>query len=98
MPGPGGRVRRHPPRQLEKKYKNAAKELIWQWFFPAPTLTFVPALREQRRYHVHESHVQSAVKEAAGRAAIPKRVFPHSFRQNAECREMRSEACRCISA
>jgi hypothetical protein len=20
------------PRQLEKKYKNAAKELIWQWF------------------------------------------------------------------
>ena len=37
------------PRQLEKKYKNAAKEFIWQWFFPAPTLTFVPALREQRR-------------------------------------------------
>src|ERR1017187_1746791 len=29
------------PRQLEKKYKNAAKELIWQWFFPAPTLTFI---------------------------------------------------------
>ncbi|MCK7504595.1 MAG: hypothetical protein MZV70_11250 [Desulfobacterales bacterium] len=20
---------------LEKKYRNAAKELIWQWFFPA---------------------------------------------------------------
>lgn len=30
------------PRQLERKYKNAAKEFIWQWFFPAPTLTFVP--------------------------------------------------------
>ena len=26
------------PRQLEKKYKNAGKEFIWQWFFPAPTL------------------------------------------------------------
>ena len=23
------------PRQLEKKYKNAAKELIWQWFLSA---------------------------------------------------------------
>ena len=68
------------PRQLEKKYKNAAKELIWQWFFPAPTLTFIPKLREQRRYHLHESHVQGAVKQAAARAGIPKRVSPHIFR------------------
>jgi integron integrase len=68
------------PRQLEKKYKNAAKEFIWQWFFPAPTLTFVPQLRELRRYHLHESNVQGAVKQAAARAAIPKRVSPHTFR------------------
>ena len=68
------------PRQLEKKYKNAAKELIWQWFFPAPTRTFIPKLREQRRYHLHESHVQGAVKQAAVRVAIPKRVSPHTFR------------------
>jgi hypothetical protein len=27
---------------LEKKYKNASRELIWQWFFPAMELTFVP--------------------------------------------------------
>jgi integron integrase len=80
------------PRQLEKKYKNAPKEFIWQWFFPAPTLTFVPKLREQRRYHLHESHVQGAVKQAAARAGIPKRVSPHTFRQNAECREMPSLA------
>jgi integrase len=68
------------PRQLEKKYKNAAREFIWQWFFPAPTLTFIPNAREQRRYHLHESNVQGAVKEAATRAAIPKRVSPHIFR------------------
>jgi integron integrase len=68
------------PRQLEKKYKNAAKEFIWQWFFPAPTLTFIPKVREQRRYHLHESHVQGAVKQAAARAGIPKRVSPHIFR------------------
>jgi len=24
-----------------KKYKNAARELAWQWFFPAKTLIFV---------------------------------------------------------
>ena len=68
------------PRQLEKKYKHAAKELIWQWFFPAPTLTFIPTLREQRRYHLHESHVQGAVKQATARAGILKRVSPHMFR------------------
>jgi integron integrase len=68
------------PRQLEKKYKNAAKEFIWQWFLPAHSLTFVPALREQRRYHLHESHVQGAIKQAATRAGIPKRVSPHTFR------------------
>jgi site-specific recombinase XerD len=33
-----------------------------------------------RRYHLHESHVQGAVKEAALRAGIPKRVSPHTFR------------------
>lgn len=26
---------------LEKKYPHCGKELIWQWFFPAKTLTFV---------------------------------------------------------
>ena len=68
------------PRQLEKKYKHAAKQFIWQWFFPAPTLTFIAKLREQRRYHLHESHVQGAVRQAAACAAIPKRVSPHIFR------------------
>src|ERR1035441_3572515 len=53
---------------------------IWQWFLPAPTLTFIPNAREQRRYHLHETNVQGAVKEAAARAAIPKRVSPHTFR------------------
>ena len=68
------------PRQLEKKYKNAGREFIWQWFFPAPTLTWVAQTRERRRYHLHDSHVQGAVKQAAARAGIPKRVSPHTFR------------------
>ena len=68
------------PRQLEKKYKNAGREYIWQWFFPATNLTFVREPREMRRYHLHESHVQGAVKAAAARADIPKRISPHTFR------------------
>ncbi len=68
------------PRQLEKKYKNAAREYPWQWFFPAAQLTFLREPKEMRRYHVHESHVQGAVKAAVARAGITKRVSPHTFR------------------
>jgi len=68
------------PRQLEKKYKSAAREYVWQWFFPAASLTSVPGTSERRRYHLHDSQVQAAVKQAASRAGIPKRVTPHTFR------------------
>lgn len=43
------------PDSLEKKYKNAPKEFIWQWFFPAKELTHVPKNGENRRYHIHET-------------------------------------------
>ena len=46
------------PDRLEAKYKNAPRELIWQWFFPARELTFVEETGEYRRYHLHETHVQ----------------------------------------
>lgn len=68
------------PTQLEKKYRNAARDLRWQWFFPAAKLTRVGVPGEWRRYHVHDSQVQAAVKEAAGRARILKRVTPHTLR------------------
>ena len=27
---------------LEKKYRNAAKTFVWQWFFPQQNLTYIP--------------------------------------------------------
>jgi integron integrase len=68
--------------QLEKKYKNAAKEYIWQWLFPAYTLTLVRETGERKRYHIHERHVQKAIKEAARRARLTKQVTAHTFRHN----------------
>ncbi len=67
---------------LEKKYKNAAKEFIWQWFFPQKTLTFVEGSNEQRRYHVHESHVQKAIRATVLKAKLTKRVSSHTFRHS----------------
>ena len=66
--------------RLEQKYKNAPRELVWQWFFPARVLTFVPEEKTLRRYHLHESHVQKAIKDAVGKARLTKRVSAHTFR------------------
>jgi integron integrase len=65
---------------LEKKYKNAAREFIWQWFFPAKVLTVENKTGELRRYHLHETLVQKAIKQAVGKARITKRATAHTFR------------------
>lgn len=70
------------PDRLEKKYKNAPKELIWQWFFPAKELTFVSDTNEYRRYHLHETHVQKAIKGAVRKSKILKRASAHTFRHS----------------
>ena len=68
------------PAALGEKYPRAAQELIWQWLFPAKTLTRVPDADEYRRYHLHETLVQKAIKEAMRRTRIPKRASAHTFR------------------
>ena len=62
--------------------KKRPKEFIWQWFFPARQLTLVPETGEYRRYYLHETHVQVAIKEAVGKARICKRASAHTFRHS----------------
>jgi integron integrase len=66
---------------LEKKYKNAAKELVWQWFSPAKMLTIVKDSKEskRKRYHLHESQVNKAIRAAVRKARLTKRVSSHTF-------------------
>jgi integron integrase len=70
------------PGALADKYPRAATEFGWQWLFPAKTLTLVPATQEYRRYHVHETQVQKALKQAVGRSQIPKRASAHTLRHS----------------
>ncbi len=67
---------------LDKKYPNAAKEFIWQWLFPAIDLTRVPETGEYKRYHLHETVVQKAIKEAVGKTTLCKRATAHTFRHS----------------
>jgi site-specific recombinase XerD len=68
------------PTSFAKKAKAAARKLAWQWCFPAQRLTLVEATREVRRYHVHETDIQRAIKAVARKAGIQKRVSPHTLR------------------
>jgi site-specific recombinase XerD len=70
------------PGALNRKWKGAAKEWVWQWLFPAHPLTFVPAKKEHRRYHARESVFQRALRMAVIKAGIPKRITAHTFRHS----------------
>ena len=70
------------PNALSKKYPNAGKELRWQYLFPSATTSTDPRSLKTRRHHVHERSVQKAVKRAADRTNINKRITSHTFRHS----------------
>jgi integrase len=79
---------------LEKKSPSAAKDFIWQWFFPQKTLKPIPGTKELRRYHLHETHVQGALYKAVRRAKLTKRVTSHTFRHYAVFKIMPSNSSK----
>jgi integron integrase len=69
------------PYALEKKYKNAAVEWIWQYTFPAAKRSTDPRSKKERRRHLSENIIQRAVKNAVAQAAIFKKASPHRIEQ-----------------
>jgi site-specific recombinase XerD len=67
---------------VEKKYPNAPKEFVHQWFLPMKYLTLAAENGERRRFHLHESDFQEALYHAVRRAKIPKKVTSHIFRHS----------------
>lgn len=67
---------------FEKKSPNASKEFIWQWLFPAKSLTVVPETGERKRYYLHPTHVQKAIKKGVYKSKITKRATAHTFRHS----------------
>lgn len=70
------------PNALARKYPNAAKEWHWQYVFPSARLSVDPRSRITRRHHMHENGLQKAVKIAAQKADIQKKVNCHSLRHS----------------
>ena len=70
------------PGALDKKYPGAAREWIWQYVFPARGLSKDPRSGQTRRHHLDEVAVHRAIKTAASRVGITKRVSSHTFRHS----------------
>ncbi len=70
------------PDALDRKYPSAARELGWQWAFPATRLYVDRETGQRRRHHLHESVVQRAVKAAVERARLTKRASCHTLRHS----------------
>lgn len=70
------------PYALKKKYPNAGKEFGWQYAFPADKFIKDNDSGLITRWHIHESTVQRAVKDAVRKAGLTKSASPHTFRHS----------------
>lgn len=70
------------PYALERKYPKANKEFGWFWLLPAPNLARDSRSGIVRRYHIHPSLIQQAVKRAMREAGIYKHGSCHTFRHS----------------
>jgi len=74
------------PGALARKYPNAARELGWQYLFPASRRTTATDTGTGRtweqRHHIDESILQRAVKQAVREAGINKPASCHTFRHS----------------
>ena len=70
------------PFALERKYKSADRDWVWQFVFPSDHISQDLRSGIIRRHHVHESSLQKAIKQAVKMAGINKRVSCHTFRHS----------------
>ena len=75
-----GRV--HLPTALAKKYKNAAKQLGWQYVFPAGKIAEDPRSGRLQRHHLDTSTLNKALRRAVLEVGITKRVSSHTLRHS----------------
>jgi integron integrase len=68
------------PDALGQKFPRAGREWIWQWVFPSSELSLDPRSGIRRRHHLSDASIQGAVRSAAQRAKVQRRITPHTFR------------------
>ena len=70
------------PKALAVKYPRASREWAWQWVFPSAHMSEDPVSGVRGRHHVSDAGVQLAVRVAARKAGVTRRVSPHVLRHS----------------
>jgi integron integrase len=70
------------PEALERKYPGAGTSWQWHWFFPSRQIMRDPRSGLTRRHHVLDATFQLAVRQAAQKAGLHKRITPHTLRHS----------------
>ena len=70
------------PHALSRKYPNAARELGWQYVFPAAARSVDPLDGQPRRHHLDDAALSRALKRACRDAGIVKPVSAHTLRHS----------------
>lgn len=70
------------PDALDRKMPNAGKTWEWFWVFPSRKISKDPRTEIRRRHHVLARTIQRAIRTAAKRADIHRRVTCHTLRHS----------------
>ena len=70
------------PGALAGKFPDGSKEFKWQWLFPQKNRWINSQTGEQGRWHLDESLMQRAVKQAVLEAGVNKNASCHTFRHS----------------
>lgn len=70
------------PQSLGLKYPGGSKEFKWQWLFPQKSRWKNLKTGKEGRWHIDESLVQRAVKQAILGAGVNKNASCHTFRHS----------------
>ena len=70
------------PQALSDRYQGGSKEFKWQWLFPQKNRWKNIQTGEEGRWHLDESLMQRAVKQAIWEAGINKNASCHTFRHS----------------
>ncbi len=70
------------PTALATKYQGAPRAWIWQYVFPAKSVSVDPRSGKTRRHHLLPGTFQKAVTDAARKADLQKKVSCHTLRHS----------------
>lgn len=72
----------HLPPSILRNSPKLARDWLWQWLFPSAILSTDTKNARITSLHLHEDSMTRQVREAARKAAIPKRITSHTLRHS----------------